>query len=83
MRRQSEWKAHAAFMNALAEEGFIVAGGPLGGEDDAPRVLHVVAAPDLEAVEARMATDPWTPMGMLRTVSVEPWTILLGRLDPA
>ena len=37
MRRQAEWEAHAVFMDKLAQDGFIVAGGPLGGEDDAPR----------------------------------------------
>ncbi len=83
MRRQAEWGAHAVYMDGLAEEGFIVAGGPLGGEDHARRVMHVVLAPDADAVEARMAADPWTPMGMLRTVTIEPWTVLLGRLDRA
>jgi hypothetical protein len=37
MRRQDAWEEHAAFMDALADEGFIVAGGPLGSEDDAPQ----------------------------------------------
>jgi uncharacterized protein YciI len=78
MRRQAEWDAHAAFMDALVAEGVIVAGGPLGTEDGAPRIMHVVSAPDPETVEARMAEDPWTPMQLLRTVSIEPWTVLLG-----
>ena len=30
MRRQAKWDEHAAFMDALADEGFIVLGGPLG-----------------------------------------------------
>jgi uncharacterized protein YciI len=80
MRRQAEWKAHADFMDRLADEGFILAGGPLGTEDEAPRVLHVVAASDKQEVEAKMAADPWTSMGMLQTVSLDPWTVLLGRL---
>jgi uncharacterized protein YciI len=78
MRRQAEWDAHAAFMDALADEGFILAGGPLGSEDEAERVMHVVSAADAAAVEERMAADPWTPMGLLKTVSIEPWTVLLG-----
>lgn len=78
MRRQDAWEEHAAFMDALADEGFIIAGGPLGGEDDAPRVMHVIDAADVAAVELRMAADPWTPMGLLRTASIEPWTVLLG-----
>lgn len=78
MREQAAWDAHAAFMDRLAEEGFILAGGPLGTEDEAPRVMHVVEAADADAVERRMAEDPWTPMGLLRTLTVEPWTVLLG-----
>ena len=84
MRQQAEWNAHAAFMDALANGGFIAAGGPLGGEDDAARLFHVVHAPDgLEApsIEAIMAGDPWTTMGLLKTVSIEPWTVLLGGFD--
>jgi uncharacterized protein YciI len=78
MRRQAEWEAHAQFMDALTAAGFIVAGGPLGGEDDARRVLHIVAASDEAAVESKMGEDPWTAMGLLETVSIEPWTVLLG-----
>ena len=78
MRRQREWEAHAAFMDALADEGFIAAGGPLGGEDDAPRVLHVIEAAGRSVVEARLEEDPWTQMGLLTTVTIEPWTVLLG-----
>ena len=65
-------------MDALASEGFILAGGPLGDEDEAPRVLHVIDAPDAATIELRMAQDPWTATGMLETVSIEPWTVLLG-----
>jgi hypothetical protein len=43
MRRQDLWEAHAAFMDALESEGFILAGGPLGGEDDALRVDRLAA----------------------------------------
>ncbi len=67
-------------MDGLAETGFIIAGGPLGGEDDATRVLHVVAARDRAAAEAKLDEDPWTAMGLLLTASVEPWTVLLGAL---
>ena len=78
MRRQAAWDEHAAFMDALANERFIVAGGPLGDEDSAARVMHVISAPDAGAIEGRLAEDPWTPMDLLKTVSIEPWTVLLG-----
>jgi|SRR5215831_14058428 len=78
MREQVAWDAHAAFMDRLADEGTILAGGPLGTEDEAPRIMHVIEAPDADTVERRMAEDPWTPMGLLRTLRIEPWTVLLG-----
>ena len=84
LRSQAQWAEHAAFMNALAADGFIVLGGPLGsgelraGED----VLLVVDSTNEEAVRARFAADPWTASGLLVITCVEPWTVLLrGRLD--
>jgi uncharacterized protein YciI len=74
MREQDEWDAHADFMDALVDEGFVVLGGPVG---DAERVLLAVSAENEQAVEARMAEDPWRPMGLLRTGAIEPWAILL------
>ena len=74
MREQDAWDEHAAFMEGLADEGFIFAGGPLG--DD--RVMHVVVAGTEEEVLDRLAADPWEPMGLLRNVSVERWHVLLG-----
>jgi uncharacterized protein YciI len=74
MRAQAHWAEHAAFMNALAAEGFIVLGGPLGSGEE---VLLIVNAPDEATVRARLATDPWTASGLLDIKGVEPWTILL------
>ncbi|HZZ00053.1 MAG TPA: YciI family protein [Candidatus Baltobacteraceae bacterium] len=82
MRRQPRFAEHAAFMDALTEEGFILAGGPLGGEDDAARVLHVVNAPNEDAVRSRLNEDPW-PLSMLQLASIERWTVLLGGFGAA
>lgn len=76
MRQQEQWEEHAAFMDALAEEGFIVLGGPLG--EGEKLFLHIMAAESEHAIEARLANDPWTPVQLLRTASVERWEILLG-----
>lgn len=74
MREQDRWDAHAAFMDALAAEGFVVLGGPLG---QGLRFLIVVDAADEGAVQARFAQDPWVPMRLLRTAAIERWQILL------
>ena len=70
-REQDGWDEHAAFMDALVDDGFVVLGGPIG---DADRVLVVVEAADPQEIEARLATDPWHRDGILRIDSIEPWT---------
>jgi uncharacterized protein YciI len=74
LREQDAWDEHAAFMDGLAENGFIVLGGPLGG---GPTAMHVVEAGSEAEVRTRLDADPWEPMGVLRTVRIEPWEILL------
>ena len=74
MRSQALWDEHAAFMNALAAEGFVVLGGLLGAGED---VLLVVDSDSEDAVRTRLAADPWTEAGLLEIRRVEPWTILL------
>ena len=80
MRAQANWPEHAAFMNALAAEGFVVLGGPLGAGEE---VLLIVNAPDEATVRTRLAADPWSGTALLDIKIVEPWTILLdGRSTP-
>jgi uncharacterized protein YciI len=70
---------HAAFMDRLAEEGFILFGGPLGGtEDGRVRVLLVVNADSEAEIHRRLTDDPWVATQQLLTASVEPWKILVG-----
>ena len=75
MRAQALWAEHAVFMNALAAEGFVVLGGPLGpaGED----VLLVINSVSEDALRARLAADPWSESGLLEIGRVESWTVLL------
>lgn len=79
LREQDEWDAHAAFMDDLAAEGFVVLGGPLG--DD--HVLLIVDAESEDEIEARLAPDPWVPMELLAVESVRRWTVLLRAPQPA
>jgi uncharacterized protein YciI len=74
-REQPGWDEHAAFMDALVDEGFVVLGGPVG-EGDGEEALLVVDAPGEESIRARFAEDPWA--GTLLTVaSVRPWSVWL------
>jgi uncharacterized protein YciI len=75
-REQPDWDAHAAFMDSLVEDGFVLLGGPLS-DVDRDRMLLVVDAIDDEEIESRLEDDPWSPDEVLRTVSIEPWTLWL------
>jgi hypothetical protein len=74
---QADWAGHAAFMDALFEEGFAALVGPLAGTRDALLVLR--ASSESEIVE-RLAADPWTTNGLLVTRQISPWQIRLGTL---
>jgi uncharacterized protein YciI len=74
-REQDGWDEHAAFMDALVEEGFVVLGGPMG-EGDGDNVLLVVDAGNEADIHARLAEDPWEDE-LLTTASVKPWSVWL------
>jgi uncharacterized protein YciI len=74
MRGQVLWAEHAAFMNDLAAEGFVVLGGPIGAGEE---TLLVINAPSEESLRARLASDHWSKAQLLEIGRVEPWTILL------
>jgi uncharacterized protein YciI len=75
---------HANFMNELANEGFVLFGGPLAGtEQGRVRMLLIVDADSEEAIHRRLPDDPWAATRQLVTRNVEPWTILVGELVPA
>ena len=76
LEEQSGWVAHAAFMDGLVEQGFIVLGGPLGDG----RVVHAVEADSEDAIRATFASDPWSGSHLL-VDSVDPWTIRLDGRD--
>jgi uncharacterized protein YciI len=73
MEEQSGWDEHAAFMDALVDDGFIVLGGPLADEE---RVAHVIEAESADALRKRLAEDPWSGSHLV-VDSVDPWTIRL------
>ena len=75
MEQQSEWPAHAAFMDGLERQGFVVLGGPL---EDTPYVMLAVRAESLEAARARLADDPWETARIIETTRIVAWTLRLG-----
>lgn len=73
MEEQSDWAAHASFMDGLVDTGFIVLGGPLA---DDHRVVHVVEAESEDAVRATLSLDPWSETH-LEVHTIDLWTIRL------
>ena len=76
---------HAAFMNTLADECFVLFAGPLAGSElDRIRVLLIAEAASETDIHRRLADDPWEGAQRLVTTSVEPWSLFVGvdRLTP-
>jgi uncharacterized protein YciI len=78
MREQDAWPEHAAFMDRIAESGFVLFGGPIGNGE---KFLFLIRADGEGAVRARLSKDPWTSLKMLEIVAIEPWEILLGDVE--
>jgi uncharacterized protein YciI len=78
LEAQAGWPAHAAFMDALFADGFLVLVGPLEGTRD---VLAIVRADDAPLARARLSEDPWARADLLRIASIAPWTLRLGSLE--
>jgi len=73
LEEQSGWAEHAAFMDALVDDGFIVLGGPLADE---VRTAHAVEAESEDAIRERLARDPWSGTHLV-VDSIDQWTIRL------
>jgi uncharacterized protein YciI len=73
MEEQSDWPAHAAFMDGLVDDGFVILGGPLADEH---RVVLAVEAASQQAVRETLARDPWSGSHLVID-SIDPWTIRL------
>ena len=79
MREQKGWTEHAKFMDALETEHFVVLGGPL--KYSKHRAMLVVNASEEHELRRSLADDPWMRTGVLRTIEIYPWEILLGKLS--
>jgi uncharacterized protein YciI len=74
IRCQDAWDEHAAFMDGLVDQGFIILGGPVG---DGAQTLHVVEAADENQIRERLAGDPWASAGLLQIGTIERWALWL------
>jgi uncharacterized protein YciI len=75
LRSQDQWNEHALFMDQLETERIVLLGGPLGTGND---FLLIFDAASEHSIRTILDRDPWTPMKLLDTKRIEPWTILLN-----
>ena len=74
MRLQKQWPEHAAFMDELADNRFVMLGGPL---DDGPKTLLVIDSSGEAEIRSTLAQDPWSKSRLLELESIQLWTVLL------
>jgi uncharacterized protein YciI len=79
-RQQPFWDEHAAFIDQLVDEGFILMGGPLVDEVGLPHgALLIVKAQDENEVREKLKNDPWFEKGILKLESIKRWEIFIDQ----
>jgi uncharacterized protein len=73
-REQPFWDEHAAYVDQLVAEGFILMGGPLVDEGGS---LLIFNAEDENEVREKLKNDPWMINGILKLESVKRWQIFI------
>jgi len=73
-REQPFWDEHAAFIDQLVADAFILMGGPLVDEGGS---LLIFNAKDENEVREKLKNDPWMRHGILRLESVKRWQIFI------
>jgi uncharacterized protein YciI len=77
-REQPYWDEHAAFIDALVDDGFIMLGGPFPDEGGA---MLVVREESEAAVRERLSSDPWYVNDILTLVAVKRWDLFIDQRD--
>jgi uncharacterized protein YciI len=73
-REQPLWDKHAAFIDQLVADDFILMGGPFVDEGGS---MLVVNANDEVEVREKLKNDPWMKHGVLKLESVKRWQIFI------
>lgn len=73
-REQPFWDQHAAFIDQLVAESFVLMGGPLIDEGGA---MLIVNAEDENEVREKLRNDPWFEKGILKLEAVKRWQIFI------
>lgn len=79
--RDEHRPAHRAFLAALADDGALLLSGPFADSPDG--ALIVLEADDAEAARALLREDPFQQQGLVESVTVREWALVLGSWLPS
>ncbi|QIK83462.1 YciI family protein [Sanguibacter sp. HDW7] len=65
---------HRAFLRSCLDAGSLLASGPLEGG----RALLLLVAPDVDALDALLARDPFAAAGVIASVESATWNPVIG-----
>ena len=73
-REQAYWTEHAAFMDALFEDGIVIMGGPYA---DYSSIMVILEASNESEVRDLFKRDPFVVHGIFHVSSVNEWLVFL------
>jgi uncharacterized protein len=73
-REQPYWTEHAAFMDALLEDGIVIMGGPFA---DYSSIMVILAASDEGEARDLFRRDPFVVQRIFHLSSVHEWLVFL------
>ena len=71
---------HIAWLQDRLADGALLASGPFTGDPHKTAML-ILSAPDREAVEALIATDPFAIHGLIADMTVREWDPIFGAFN--
>lgn len=74
--RDEHRPAHREFLSGLAQEGVVVASGPLSDEPSA--ALLLLEGESVAEIRDLLSQDPFAQQGIIETVEVREWDVVIG-----
>lgn len=76
--RDEHRPAHREFLSGLAQEGTLVAAGPL--TEGPPEAVLLLRGQSAEQVRELLREDPFAQQGIIDSVEVREWDVVIGRV---
>lgn len=74
--RDEHRPAHREFLSGLAQEGVVVASGPLA--DGPPEALLLLEGESVAQIRDLLSQDPFAQQGIIESVEVREWDVVIG-----